>query len=125
MRWVVILALALAACGSDGKPDDAAPVVRDEAALRDFTAVTLESADQVEIAQGSAFAVWVEGSKAAQDRLNIRREGDVLKIGRKDGGLFDRPVDTARIRITMPVLQAATLAGAGDIAIDRVGEGFA
>lgn len=124
MRWMLAMTLGLAGCGaSNTEQTVAAP--RDDAALRDFTGVALASDDRVEIVQGPAFAVRVEGDKAAQDGLDIHRDGDMLKIGRKQGNFWGRGHDGARIRVTMPTVAAAVLAGSGDISIDRTGEDFA
>lgn len=124
MRWMLAATLGLAACSAGDSGERAAPP-RNDAALRDFTGVTLASSDRVEIVQGPAFAVRVEGTRAAQDGLEIRRDGDMLKIGRKSGTFWSKGDDGARIRVTMPTIAAAALAGSGDISIDRTGENFA
>lgn len=124
MRWMLAATLGLAACsaGNNGERD-AQP--SNDAALRDFTGVTLSSSDEVEIVQGPAFAIQVEGTEAAKEGLEIRRDGDMLKIGRKSGNFWGKGDDGARIRVTMPTIAAAALAGSGDISIDRTGENFA
>lgn len=124
MRWVVGLALTLAACSGSEDPRESTTTARDDSALRDFTRVVLESGDQVEIRQGPAFAVQVEGKAAARDRLTLRRDGDTLRIARKGRELWSDGNDVARVRITMPALNAATLAGSGDITIDRASDDF-
>lgn len=125
MRWIVLATMGLAACdageGNDSQPrTDIRPI-----ALRDFTAVALESADQVDITRGPGFAVRIEAEPALRDRLDIRRDGDTLRIGRKDGGSWTGGDRVAHIRISMPAITAVALAGSGDIAIDQVGDGFA
>ncbi|MDJ0275334.1 DUF2807 domain-containing protein [Sphingomonas sp. 2R-10] len=125
MRWMILATLGLAACGADRSNDgdrrgDARP-----AALRDFTAVALESSDQVEITRGTGFAVRIEADPAVRDRLDIRRDGDTLRIGRKDGGSWTGGDGVARIRVSMPEITAAALAGSGDITIDQASDGFA
>ncbi len=124
MRWMVLAALGLAAC-SGGEEKDSQPHadVR-PLALRDFTAVTLESADQVEISRGPGFAVRVEADQGLRERLDIRRDGDTLRIGRKGGGSWTARDGVAHIRIAMPAISAAALAGSGDIAIDQADDGF-
>ncbi|KQN81225.1 head GIN domain-containing protein [Sphingomonas sp. Leaf62] len=123
MRWMLAWTLGLAGCGASDV-DKTVAVPGNDAELRDFTGVALASDDRVEIVQGPTFAVRVEGDKAAQDGLNIHRDGDMLKIGRKQGNFWGRGNDGARIRITMPTIATAVLAGAGDISIDRTGEDF-
>ena len=124
MRWIVLATLGLAACGTGGNDRQSRTDVR-PIALRDFTAVTLESADQVEITRGPGFAVRIEADPALRDRLAIRRDGDTLRIGRKDGGSWTAGEGVAHIRIAMPSITAAALAGSGNIAIDQVEDGFA
>lgn len=125
MRWAVIVALSLTACGRTPETDTDGPAARGSVALRDFTGVALESGDELSITQGPAFAVVVEGGAAARDRMDIRRDGDMLKIGRKDRHFFSGGGEAVRVRVTMPALQSAVLAGSGDIAIDRAADGFA
>ena len=119
MRWMLAATLGLAACsaGNNGERD-AQP--SNDAALRDFTGVTLSSSDEVEIVQGPAFAIQVEGTEAAKEGLEIRRDGDMLKIGRKSGNFWGKGDDGARIRVTMPTIAAAALAGSGDMTIGQV-----
>lgn len=125
MRWMVLATLGLAACGTGAGNDSQSRVDERPVALRDFTAVRLQSADQVEITRGPGFAVRVEADPDVRERLDIRREGDTLHIGRKAGGSWTARDGVAHIRIAMPTITAATLAGSGDIAIDQADDGFA
>lgn len=124
MRWAAAMIIGLAGCSSGETARDAAPTVR-EIALRDFTGIALDSGDQVEVTQGDGFSVRVEGDAATQERINIRREGDLLNIGRKPGGLWSISDSLARVRITMPTIRVAVLSGSGDLSIDRTGDDFA
>lgn len=124
MRWILAATLGLAACSAGDEGGSDVPP-RNDAALRDFIGVTLSSDDRVEIVSGQSFAVQVEGNEAARDGLDIRRDGDMLKIGRKKSNFWGKDDDGARIHITMPTIAAAVLAGSGDISIDRTGEDFA
>lgn len=123
MRWVVVAGLGLAACGSNGqsttKPE------RRDIAWRDFTAVAVDGSTSVEIRRGVSYAVQAEGDTAALDRLTIARDGDILRIGQRSGGnWWSGRQSRARVRITMPAIRAATLAGSDDISIDQADDGF-
>lgn len=125
MRWIVLTTLGLAACGSGNRTDRPPAAAIDPAGLRDFTAVALESEDQVDVTRGSGFAVRIEADPALRDRLDIRRDGDTLRIGRRDGGAWTAGDGVARIHVTMPAITVAKLGGSGDIAIDQADDGFA
>lgn len=85
-----------------------------------FTGVSLRGSDDVEVKSGSGFAVTAEGDSALLDRLEIRKDGDTLRIGRKDGdwkwGGRDR---VAKITVTLPRLTSADVAGSGDMTVER------
>lgn len=125
MRWAAAMVIGLTGCSGGEPARDSASTVRNVATLRDFTGVALDSGDQVEITQGNDFAVRVEGDASVQDRMDIRREDEVLKIGRKTGGIWSGGAPSARVHVTMPAIRVAVLAGSGDISIDRTGEDFA
>lgn len=91
-------------------------------AVADFTAVSLRGADNVEVKAGSAFAVTATGDSALLDRLEIRKDGDTLRIGRRDGEWQWGGGKGATISVTLPRLHAADIAGSGDMTIAR-GEG--
>lgn len=125
MRTLILaMLLPLAACG--GLDDDDArnaipPSGTGSArsyAASGFTAIDLRGADDVDVRVGSAFSVRAEGDSAVLDRLVIARHGDALRIGRKSG--FNWGSGKAKVYVTMPRITAGSLAGSGDMAIDRV-----
>ena len=85
--------------------------------VADFTGVSLRGADDVEVRTG-AFAVTAEGDSALLDRLEIRKDGDTLRIGRKDGEWNWGGDKGAKIIVTLPALASADIAGSGDMTID-------
>ncbi len=123
MRWMVVAGLGLAACGSNGQ--SAVKPERRDIAQRDFTAVAVDGSTSVEIRRGASYTVQAGGDAAALNRLTIARDGDTLRIGQRSGGNWwsGRP-SRVRVRITMPALRAATLAGSGNISIDQADDGF-
>lgn len=84
-----------------------------------FTGVSLRGADDVEVKTGPAFAVTAEGDSALLDRLEIRKDGDVLRIGRKDGDWKWGGNKGAKVTVTLPRLTSADVAGSGNMTVDR------
>lgn len=84
-----------------------------------FTGVSLRGADDVEVRTGAAFAVVAEGDSALLDRLEIRKDGDTLRVGRKEGEWRWGGSKGAKITVTMPRLLNASVAGSGDMTVDR------
>lgn len=120
----LIAALPLAACGmANGMSGD---VVQPSGTggtrsfdVAGFTGVALKGADDVEVRHGTGFAVTASGDSALLDRLEIRKDGDTLNIGRKDGDWHWTGDTGAKIVVTLPRLNRASVAGSGDMAIDR------
>lgn len=88
-------------------------------ALRDFDQVTLSGADDVKVIYGRDFAVAATGTPDALDRLDIRQSGTSLIVAQKeDKGWkigWDKNKSSAMVTVTMPLIRAATLSGAGDL----------
>lgn len=128
----VIAALPLAACSVHG--DDSAPGIAGTGsgttrsyAVAGFTGIALRGSDDVDVRVGSGFSVRAEGPSAELDKLRIERDGDTLRVGRKDSGGFTwgGDHDSVKVFVTMPRVAEAAIAGSGDMAIDRVeGERF-
>ncbi|MDH7975423.1 head GIN domain-containing protein [Sphingomonas sp. AR_OL41] len=122
-------ALPLAACHGHGFSGDTTPGIKGSGSgdtrsyqVADFTAVDLRGSDDVEVKTGAGFAVRAEGPSAELDRLKITRTGDTLRIGRIDDGGFhwnsgNHPV---KVFVTLPRLAAASIAGSGDMSVDKV-----
>jgi Putative auto-transporter adhesin, head GIN domain len=116
----------LAACGAaDAKKadGDSGPQATRSYAERDFTGVVLASSDDVRVVQGNAFSVVATGSEKVLETLKITVEDGKLRIGRKRDGnwkIFSTNWNdkSAKIVVTLPVLNDAVLAGSGDMQID-------
>lgn len=108
--------MALAACGATGATGQS-PASRSYA-ISGFTGVALTGADDVDVRVGPTFSIRAQGPAAVVDRLLIERKGNTLRVGRVRGTTVTR--GTARIVVTMPRIDAATLAGSGDLSVDRV-----
>ena len=84
----------------------------------------------VEIRVGGPVSVRAFGPQRAIDRLEVRAEGGALTIGVQDGSWDWRsliaPNEKLVVRVTVPSLAGVTLAGSGDVTVDRArGTAFA
>lgn len=136
MRGFLIGALLpLVACGmttSGSGDDDGLPGIPAQGsgdtrtfAAADFTAVELRGADDVDVRVGPGFSVRADGDAALLDHLKISKDGATLRIGRTETNGWNWSGKGARIAVTLPRLASASVAGSGDMTIDRVtGGGF-
>jgi len=83
-----------------------------------FEKVELAGSDDVDVRVGQAFSVRADGPAEVLDRLRIETDGDTLEIGRKRG---DTVAGKARITVTLPRITGASVAGSGNMRIDRAG----
>lgn len=127
MRFLMLLAaLPLVACNGvasgkgDAAPAQGAGTTR-SFAVADFTGVELAGADDVDVRIGNSFSVRAEGPSDVLDRLDIRRDGSVLRVGRKrDGSWTISRGQGVKVYVTMPAIDRASLAGSGNLSVDRV-----
>lgn len=126
MRYLALaLLIPVAACGmsatyasdnQDGIAPEGSGATRSYAA-RDFTRVTIAGPDDVEVRTG-AFSVRAEGDPALLDRLVIQRNGNALRVGRRNGVSWRK--GKARVVVTMPAIEEAAIAGSGSFRIANV-----
>ena len=86
MRTVLMILpfLALAACGTaNSESREAGPSESRNFAVGAFNAVSLEGSDNVRIVPGGNVSVSATGSQRVLDALDIRVDGNTLKIDRK------------------------------------------
>lgn len=126
MRGLWVLAvLPLIACSAGNAESGETVEPRGAGPSRDydvagFTAVSLRGSDDVQVRVGPTFSVRAQGPEEVLDRLEIRRDGDTLLVGRKrDAGGWWGGSEGATVFVTMPSIAAATVAGSGDMAVDR------
>lgn len=86
-----------------------------------FQSIDLAGAPDVTVAVGGAPSVRAEGPQNALDQLDIRVENGALRIGTRRDGWFSHGRDFGRvtIHVTAPSLSGASIAGSGDMHIDR------
>jgi hypothetical protein len=128
MRSLMLLAaIPLVACSFHSGDNDSQPGVPASGQgtsrtyqVADFTAVSLKGADDADIRVGPAFSVRAEGPSDELDDLKIARDGDTLKISRKSDHASWGGGRDVKVFVTMPAIAAASIAGSGDMTIDRV-----
>lgn len=134
MRAILIAGLLpLAACGMTiGGDDDRTPGVAAQGSgntrtyqVAGFTEVELRGADDIDIRVGPGFSVRADGDSELLDHVKISQDGNTLRVGRTRSNGWHWSGGHAKISVTMPALAAASVAGSGDITVDRVqGGGF-
>lgn len=133
MRSLIILAstAALAACGmtADAQEGGSGETTRRGFTVGAFDSVGLAGSHDVIVTVGGAQSVRAEGDPKILEKLDIRVEGTTLKIGTQKGfswsSGFMRNRRPVTVYVTVPSLNAAAVAGSGDIKIDKVeGERF-
>jgi hypothetical protein len=90
-------------------------------AVGKFDAVALDGSDEVRVVAGPAMSVSATGAASDLDKLDIRVEGNALKIGRKKSswsmGWRNRGVV---VTVTTPSLFGVAVNGSGDMTVDRI-----
>ena len=94
--------------------------------VADFTKVALMGADDIDVRIGNGFSVRAEGDPEVLDYLTIEKDGDTLKVGRRNRPGFSWGDRDAKVFVTMPQIASGAVLGAGDLSIDRAeGPAFA
>lgn len=83
-----------------------------------FQQVSASGAEDIAIVTGKAVSVTATGADRDLDRLDIRVEDNILKIGHKKGNWMNWSTDPVKIRVTLPALQGLRMSGSGDITAD-------
>lgn len=90
-----------------------------------FDKINLAGSPDVQVTVGGQPSVRAEGDAAALDRLTVEVVDGELRIGMRPGTSFGMNRGVT-VHVTVPALQAASIAGSGDINIDTVqGQAFA
>ena len=120
---LVAVAAATSACGH-ATNEDPGPQTSRNFAVGAFDELELAGAYDVEVKTGGQPSVAASGPEKLLDRLVVEVKGNTLEIHpRKEKGWFSRgwhSNDKVKLVVTVPSLQAATLAGSGVVAIDKV-----
>lgn len=129
--YIFATLIPLAACGNFGGDGDDKPGVAGAGsgnartfAVADFGKVEARGPDDVDVRVGPAFSVRAEGDEEELGKLKIERRGDTLRVGRvTQNGISWNQGKGVKVHVTMPKIAAGSIAGSGDLSIDRVDGG--
>jgi hypothetical protein len=119
-------ALATVGC-TQARSESGGPIVGRDYKVGEFNRIDLGGAYDLTVRTGSAPTVHARGGQNVIDKLEVEVRGDTLVIRPKKKGLDIgwNSHGKVELTVTVPALRAASLAGAGDIRIDRVaGDSF-
>lgn len=90
-------------------------------AIRDFSRLALGTGARMQVRVGPSWSVHAEGPAAVLATMRVEREGDTLKIARRDSRAKADPAERqVSFSVTMPSLTGAALGGSGSMRIDRI-----
>ncbi|MGI8706362.1 MAG: head GIN domain-containing protein [Sphingomicrobium sp.] len=120
---IAAAAMAAAACGQN-RAEDGGPTVQRNYQVGAFERIEVAGPYEVEVRTGGEPGVSASGPEKLIERLVVEVRGDRLLIHprRENGSRWFNwgSRGTARVQVTAPALPAATIAGSGEIRIDRV-----
>lgn len=117
--------IAVSGCGLNASVDTG-PRVDRNFAVGGFTGIEVAGSYAVSVRTGAAPSVHANGSEKALDRLRVVVKNGVLEIGSqgKHGWSFGwgswRHNGPVSLVVTVPSLESASIAGSGDIQVDKV-----
>ncbi len=124
---VFALGLLGACSGSDASTTDSGLQGTRSFAVGTFDAVALQGSDNVKVVTGATAGVVATGPADQLAKLEITVEGSTLKIGRKREtmGVSWSSGPGVIVTVTTPGIKAASIAGSGDMSVDRArGDSF-
>ena len=124
MRALLVSLAALAAAGCNGVVDIGGDSLSDgqplsELELEEFDSVSLRGPDHVEVTLGDAFDIRVEGDDDVVELIEFEIRRNTLRIGRRNSNGLNIGGEAATIFVTLPTLNGASIAGSGDMRVDR------
>ncbi|MFD1789816.1 head GIN domain-containing protein [Sphingomonas floccifaciens] len=123
---MTLAALPLVACGAIAGTNRGEAVAESgsggtrEFQVAGFTKVELAGADDIDVRVGQGFSVRAEGPAEQLDKLDIRKDGSTLWVGRKrdkSGWSISRGKGV-KVYVTMPAIEGASLGGSGNLSVD-------
>ena len=89
--------------------------------LADFDAIRLSGSHDVFVKTGATVSVRAEGAEKALDALDVAVSDGTLSIGSRRSGIFGvRRGGAVAVHVTVPGLRRASIAGSGEIRVDKV-----
>jgi hypothetical protein len=83
-----------------------------------FQKIAASGSEDLIVTTGKTVSVTATGPQERLDRLEIRVEGDTLRIGHKKGNWNSWGDDDVTIRVTLPVLHGLRVSGSGNASVD-------
>jgi hypothetical protein len=119
----IVFALGAAASaypkGTHHNPlDEGTPIPGDWTPTSDFASIGALGPDAVRFTTGEVWRVRAEGDARTLDRLRFVVEDGRLLVGRRSGPEVRLPAAT--IYVTAPAIRSTTLAGSGEVSVDRL-----
>ncbi|MBA2921031.1 MULTISPECIES: head GIN domain-containing protein [Sphingomonas] len=112
MRLIAGVALAALTAAPAAAAEQTYPVGR-------FSEISASSPAEVQVRTGAPASARAVGDAAALSRLDVHVEGDKLVIRTRRGMRWPGRA-RATVYVTVPALRAASVAGSGDVRVDRV-----
>jgi hypothetical protein len=127
MRALLLSAsLLLPACNASSVLDGSDSGPTRDFSVSAFTGLTLAGPYDVVVTQGRNFVVHAEGDPKVLDRITVTVQDGELWIGKRGGFMSGGSHRKATVYVTVPQLESATIAGSGDMRIDKIqGASFA
>ena len=127
MRGAILIpVLLLGACSMGEASESSGRKGSRDFAVGAFDKISLTGSSNVVVTVGGAPSVRAEGDTASLEKLEIKVENGVLRIGYKKGNWsFVRSNDhgPVTVHVSAPSLTGAEVAGSGDMKIDKVAGG--
>jgi len=122
---IVGAALIVCACHSSGDAEEAnaRPVARRDFQVGAFDRIALSGSPDIQVNVGAAPSVRAEGDQELVNRLEVAVENGQLQVRIREGSSnwfsfhHDRGV---KLYVTVPSLAGVSIAGSGDVRVDRV-----
>jgi hypothetical protein len=122
MRGAILIPVLLLGACSVGEAGESRRGTKDFA-VGAFDRISLTGSPDVIVAVGGAPSVRAEGDSKLLERLEIRVEDGVLRIGYKKGNWslgWRKDHGPVTVHVSAPAIRGAEVAGSGDIKIDKV-----
>jgi hypothetical protein len=130
LTGILVAVAASAGCSSETRAEGGGATVQRSYQLDGFERIEVAGPYDVRVRTGENASVSATGPEKVMERLVVQVKGDRLLIhSRRESKMLNWSRGSrgkAIIEVTAPQLRAATIAGSGKIAVDRVsGDGFA
>jgi len=124
----IVAASALAACHANAR-EGSGPTVSKNYNVGNFSAIEVAGPYDVEVRTGSNVSVSARGGEKLLERTIVEVQGDKLVIRPENNHNFFHwgfgRSGSAHFTVTVPQLNGASIAGSGDISVDKVaGQSF-